>query len=253
MILEGQVAIVTGAGSGIGRGAAEIMAAEGATVVVTDRSIENANETVSRIKTKGGAAVARKVDVTVDADLDDMISSTIDTYGRIDILHNHAGVQVAGNAEQLAPEGMDLSYQINTRAHYYAARKAIPYMKKQGQGVIINTASNSGVFYDKEMLAYTTSKAATIAMTKQMAVDYAKFNIRINALCPGWVDTPFNGPYIEQMGGRKAIEKYVADTIPIGRWATVEEIAESVLYLASHRSAFMTGHALVIDGGECIA
>lgn len=90
-------------------------------------------------------------------------------------------------------------------------------------------------------------------MTKQMAVDYAKFNIRINALCPGWVDTPFNGPYIEQMGGRKAIEKYVADTIPIGRWATVEEIAESVLFLASHRSAFMTGHALVIDGGECIA
>lgn len=253
MILEGQVAIVTGAGSGIGRGAAEILAAEGAIVVVTDRSIENANETVSRIKTKGGAAVAQKVDVTMDADLDDMISSTIDTYGKIDILHNHAGVQVAGNAEQLAPEGLDLSYQINTRAHYYAARKAIPYMKKQGQGVIINTASNSGVFYDKEMLAYTTSKAATIAMTKQMAVDYAKFNIRINALCPGWVDTPFNGPYIEQMGGRKAIEKYVADTIPIGRWATVEEIAESVLYLASHRSAFMTGHALVIDGGECIA
>lgn len=253
MILEGQIAIVTGAGSGIGRGAAEIMAAEGATVVVTDRSIENANETVSLIKTKGGTAVARKVDVTVDTDLDGMIGSTIDTYGRIDILHNHAGVQVAGNAEQLEPEGLDLSYQINTRAHYYAARKAIPYMKKQGQGVIINTASNSGVFYDKEMLAYTTSKAATIAMTKQMAVDYAKFNIRINALCPGWVDTPFNGPYIEQMGGRKAIEKYVADTIPIGRWATVEEIAESVLFLASHRSAFMTGHALVIDGGECIA
>lgn len=206
MILEGQIAIVTGAGSGIGRGAAEIMAAEGATVVVTDRSIENANETVSLIKTKGGTAVARKVDVTVDTDLDGMIGSTIDTYGRIDILHNHAGVQVAGNAEQLEPEGLDLSYQINTRAHYYAARKAIPYMKKQGQGVIINTASNSGVFYDKEMLAYTTSKAATIAMTKQMAVDYAKFNIRINALCPGWVDTPFNGPYIEQMGGRKAIE-----------------------------------------------
>lgn len=253
MILEGQVAIVTGAGSGIGRGAAEIMAAEGATVVVTDRSIENANETVSLIKTKGRKAVARKVDVTVDIDLDGMIGSTIDTYGRIDILHNHAGVQVAGNAEQLEPDGLDLSYQINTRAHYYAARKAIPYMKKQGQGVIINTASNSGVFYDKQMLAYTTSKAATIAMTKQMAVDYAKFNIRINALCPGWVDTPFNGPYIEQMGGRKAIEKYVADTIPIGRWATVEEIAESVLFLASHRSAFMTGHALVIDGGECIA
>jgi len=253
MILEGQVAIVTGAGSGIGRGGAEIMAAEGAIVVVTDRSFESASETASLINAKRGTAIARKVDVTLDEDLDEMISSTIAAYGRIDILHNHAGIQIAGNAEQVEPDGMDLSYQINTRAHYYAARKAIPYMKKQGRGVIINTASNSGVFFDKEMLAYTTSKAATIAMTKQMAVDYARFNIRVNALCPGWVDTLFNGPYIEQMGGRDAIEKYVADTIPIGRWATVEEIAESVLFLASHRSAFMTGHALVVDGGECIA
>lgn len=253
MILEGQVAIVTGAGSGIGRGAAEIMAAEGATVVVTDRSFERASETASRINANGGTAIARKVDVTLDEDLDEMISTTIAAHGRIDILHNHAGIQIAGNAEQVEPEGMDISYQVNTRAHYYAARKAIPYMKKQGQGVIINTASNSGVFYDREMLAYTTSKAATIAMTKQMAVDYASFNIRVNALCPGWVDTEFNEPYIAQMGGRNAIEKYVADTIPIGRWATVEEIAESVLFLASHRSAFMTGHALVVDGGECIA
>ena len=253
MILEGQVAIVTGAGSGIGRGGAEIMAAEGAIVVVTDRSFERASETASRIKENGGTAIARKVDVTVDQDLDEMISSTIAAYGRIDILHNHAGIQIAGNAEQVEPDGMDISYQVNTRAHYYAARRAIPYMKKQGRGVIINTASNSGVFFDKEMLAYTTSKAATIAMTKQMAVDYASFNIRINALCPGWVDTEFNEPYIAQMGGRDAIEKYVADTIPIGRWATVEEIAESVLFLASHRSAFMTGHALVVDGGECIA
>lgn len=182
-----------------------------------------------------------------------MISSTIAAYGRIDILHNHAGIQIAGNAEQVEPKGMDISYQVNTRAHYYAARKAIPFMKKQGGGVIINTASNSGVFYGSEMLAYTTSKAATIAMTKQMAVDYAKYNIRINALCPGWVDTVFNEPYIAQMGGREAIEKYISDTIPIGRWATVEEIAESVLFLASSRSAFMTGHALVVDGGECIA
>ena len=182
-----------------------------------------------------------------------MISSTIAAYGRIDILHNHAGIQIAGNVEQVEPKGMDISYQVNTRAHYYAARKAIPFMKKQGGGVIINTASNSGVFYGSEMLAYTTSKAATIAMTKQMAVDYAKYNIRINALCPGWVDTVFNEPYIAQMGGREAIEKYISDTIPIGRWATVEEIAESVLFLASSRSAFMTGHALVVDGGECIA
>lgn len=253
MILEGQVAVVTGAGSGIGRGSAEIMASEGAIVVVTDRNFESASETASRINTKGGRASARKVDVAIDADLDEMVASTMSALGRIDILHNHAGIQVAGNAEQVAPAGMDVSYQVNTRAHFYASRAVIPLMKKQGRGVIINTASNSGVFFDHEMLAYTTSKAATIAMTKQMALDYAKFNIRINALCPGWVDTAFNEPYITQMGGREAIEQYVCETIPMGRWATVEEIAESVLFLASRRSAFMTGHALVVDGGECIA
>jgi NAD(P)-dependent dehydrogenase (short-subunit alcohol dehydrogenase family) len=103
------------------------------------------------------------------------------------------------------------------------------------------------------MLAYITTKAAIIMMTKQIALDYAKFNIRCNALCPGWVDTPFNDPYIRQMGGRVAIEKYISDTIPMGRWASIEEIAESILFLASDRSSFMTGHALVIDGGECIA
>ena len=253
MILDGQVAVVTGAGSGIGQGGAEILAAEGATVLVTDRSIDNANETVALIEAKGNKAVAMKVDVTSDADLEQMIAYAVNDLGKIDILHNHAGIQIAGTAEQVKPKGMDLSYQINTRAHYIAARLAIPHMKKQGHGVIINTASNSGVFYDAEMLAYTTSKAATIAMTKQMAVDYAKHNIRINALCPGWVDTPFNDPYIAQMGGRDAIEKYVAETIPMGRWASVEEIAESILFLASKRSGFMTGHALVMDGGECIA
>jgi NAD(P)-dependent dehydrogenase (short-subunit alcohol dehydrogenase family) len=253
MILEGRVAVVTGAGSGIGRGGAEILASEGAIVVATDLSLDKANQTVARIRANGGQGFARKVDVAVDQDLEEMIRATLKDHGRIDILHNHAGIQVAGSAEQVEPEGMDLSYQINTRAHYFASRLAIPHMKKQGQGVIINTASNSGVFYDKEMLAYTTSKAATIAMTRQMAVDYAKFNIRINALCPGWVDTSFNEPYIAQMGGREAIEKYVSQIIPIGRWALVEEIAESILFLASSRSAFMTGHALVVDGGECLA
>ena len=197
-------------------------------MVVTDRCLDSASETVARIHTKGGKATAQKVDVTHDEDLERMVETTIADQGQLNILHNHAGIQVAGNAEQVDPAGMDASYQINT-------------------------APNSGVFYDNEMLAYTTSKAATIAMTKQMAVDYAKFNIRVNALCPGWVDTAFNEPYIAQMGGRDAIEEYVSKTMPIGRWAMVEEIAESALFLASHRSAFMTGHALVVDGGECIA
>jgi NAD(P)-dependent dehydrogenase (short-subunit alcohol dehydrogenase family) len=103
------------------------------------------------------------------------------------------------------------------------------------------------------MTAYITSKAASITLTRQIALDVARYGIRINALCPGWVDTPFNDPYMRQMGGRAALEAYVKDKIPMGRWASVAEIAESILYLASDRSSYMTGHALVIDGGECIA
>src|SRR5690606_3544483 len=122
----------------------------------------------------------------------------------------------------------------------------------QGKGVILNTASSSGVLYDREMIAYTTTKHAVIAMTKQMAGDYAGHGIRVNALCPGWVDTPFNAPFINQMGGREAIEAYIKEKVPMGRWADVEEIAEPILFLVSDRSSYMTGQILVVDGGETV-
>jgi NAD(P)-dependent dehydrogenase (short-subunit alcohol dehydrogenase family) len=133
-----------------------------------------------------------------------------------------------------------------------AARLVMPAMKAQGKGVILNTASSSGVLYDREMIAYTTTKHAVIAMTKQMAGDYARHGIRVNALCPGWVDTPFNAPFISQMGGREAIEGYIKEKVPMGRWADVEEIAEPILFLVSDRSSYMTGQILVVDGGETV-
>jgi NAD(P)-dependent dehydrogenase (short-subunit alcohol dehydrogenase family) len=103
------------------------------------------------------------------------------------------------------------------------------------------------------MIAYATTKHAVVAMVRQMAIDYGREGIRFNALCPGWVDTPFNAPFMHQMGGREALERHVREKIPMGRWASVDEIAEAILFLASDRSSFMTGQALVIDGGECIA
>jgi len=253
MILKDRIVIVTGAGSGIGRGGAEILAREGAHVVVSDLSLERAEETVDVIRKAGGCAEAHATDVTNNDALEKLVADTHAAHHRIDILHSHAGIQVEGTLEEATVEGLDDSYSLNVRPHFVAARAVVPHMKAQGGGSIINTSSNSGVFIDKGMLAYTTTKAAIIAMTKQIAVDYAKYNIRCNALCPGWVDTPFNEPYIRQMGGRAAIEKYVSETIPMGRWASIEEIAESILFLASDRSSFITGHALVIDGGECIA
>jgi NAD(P)-dependent dehydrogenase (short-subunit alcohol dehydrogenase family) len=253
VILKDRAAIVTGAGSGIGRAGAEIMAREGARIVVADRDAAAGEETVRRIAENGGKALAVTTDVGETAALERLVQRTVQEFGRVDILHSHAGIQVEGSLEEVDPPGMDRSWSINVRAHFTLARLVMPHMRKQGGGSIIVTSSNSGVFYDPGMIAYATSKHAAVAMVKQIAIDYGKYNVRVNALCPGWVDTPFNDPFTRQMGGREALLDYVAKKIPLGRFASVDEIAEAILYLASDRSAFMTGHALVIDGGECIA
>ena len=252
MILGDRIAIITGAGSGIGRAGAQIMAREGAHVVAVDISFANAQETVDLIIKAGGSAESLIADVTDDSALEAGIAAIAAHHGRIDILHNHAGAQVAGDLEQVDVEGFDKSWSLNVRAHFMAARLVMPIMKKAGKGVILNTASSSGVLYDREMIAYTTTKHAIIAMTRQIAGDYAKFGIRVNALCPGWVDTPFNEPFIAQMGGRGAIEGYIAEKVPLGRWADVSEIAEPILFLVSDRSSYMTGQILVVDGGETV-
>ncbi len=253
MILQDRVAIVTGAGSGIGRAGAEILAREGAAVVVADRDGAAGEETAKRLEAAGGRAPAVATDVGDDAQLERLVKRTLEIFGRIDILHSHAGIQVEGPLESVDPDGMDASWRINVRAHFSLARLVMPAMRKQGGGSIIVTSSNSGVFYDREMIAYATSKHAAVAMVKQIAIDYGKYNVRVNALCPGWVDTPFNDAFTRQMGGRENLLAHIREKIPMGRFASVEEIAEAILFLASDRSAFMTGHALVIDGGESIA
>lgn len=252
MLLENKVAFVTAAGSGIGAMGAIRMAREGARVVVTDRDGAAAERVVAAIAREGNRAEALCVDVTDDAALEGAIARTAATHGRLDVLHSHAGIQIEGKLEQVTAADMDASWALNVRAHFVAARAALAPMRSQGGGSVIITSSNSGVQYDRGMITYCTTKHAVLAMTRQMAADYARENIRFNALCPGFIDTPFNKGFEIQMGGRDRLEAYVAEEIPMGRWGTVEEIAEGIVYLASDRSAFMTGNALVIDGGECL-
>lgn len=252
MLLQNKVAFVTGAGSGIGAAGARAMAVEGAHVVVTDRDDAAARDIADWIKARGFGAEAQTVDVSDDDALTAAITATTDKHGRLDILHSHAGIQIEGKLEQVSAADMDASWSLNVRAHFVAAKAVIAPMRAQGGGSIIITSSNSGVQYDREMIAYATTKHAVLAMTRQMAADYAKENIRFNALCPGFIDTPFNRGFEIQMGGRDKLEEYIRDAIPMGRFGTVEEIADGIVFLASDRSSFMTGHALVIDGGECI-
>jgi NAD(P)-dependent dehydrogenase (short-subunit alcohol dehydrogenase family) len=228
------------------------MAREGARVVVADRDASAGAETVHRIIHAGGHGESVVTDVADDEALARLVDHVMRHYGRIDILHNHAGVQVAGTLEEVEPGGMDRSWQVNVRAHFMLARFVVPYMRAAGKGVILNTASSSGILIDRGMIAYATSKHAVVAMTRQMAKDYAKDGIRVNALCPGWVDTPFNEAFTRQMGGRAALLRYIEEAVPMGRFATPEEIADSILFLVSDRSAYVTGHALVVDGGETL-
>jgi NAD(P)-dependent dehydrogenase (short-subunit alcohol dehydrogenase family) len=251
MLLEGRVAFLTGAGSGIGRAGALALAREGAVLCVTDLDGARAQGVAEEILAAGGRAEAMALDAADDAAVQAAIDA-VAARGRLDILHSHAGIQVPGRLTEVSAEGMDASWRLNVRAHFIAARAAMPHMQRQGKGSIIITASNSGVQYDRGMIAYCTTKHAVIAMTRQIAADYAADNIRCNALCPGFVDTPFNRGFEAQMGGREALEGYVARSIPMGRWADVDEIAASIVYLASDLASFMTGHALVVDGGESL-
>lgn len=251
-VLQDRVAFLTGAGSGIGRAGALALARNGATVVVSDLDPACAQAVAAEIFSSGGRAEGLGLDVTDDAALAAAIADADRRHGRLDILHSHVGIQIPGRLEDVSVDDMDASWRLNVRSHFVAARAAMAVMKPRGKGSIIITSSNSGVQYDRGMIAYCTTKHAIIAMVRQIAVDYAHSGVRCNALCPGFVDTVFNAGFEVQMGGRKSLETYVARSIPMGRWGTPNEIAESIVYLASDQSSFMTGHALVLDGAESL-
>lgn len=237
--------VVTGAGSGIGRAMARAFSAEGATVVAADKDGASAAETAIGLE----HATAMLVDVTQAPSVKRLIDDTHARHGRIDILCNNAGIGSSKTVVDCEPDEWDQLFAVNVRGVYLGCKYAIPLMIAQGGGVIVNTASVAGLIGLPNRAAYCASKGAVVTLTKQVAVDYVAHGIRCNCICPGTVDTPWVARLVKEAADPTALRAELVARQPMGRLGTAEEVAQAALYLASDDAAFVTGTALVIDGG----
>ena len=245
MRLKDKVAIITGAASGIGKATAKLFAEHGAKVVVADIDKDGGSQTVTQIQNGGNEAIFVETDVTLKVNTEKMVAQTVETYGKLDILFNNAGIAMRLPVAELPEEDWHRCLDVNLTGVFLCAKAAIPAMLKNGGGSIINMSSIYGVVGADVRAAYVASKGGVTNLTRGMALDYAENNIRVNCICPGFVETPLVAGVI------KTPEEYqaLADKHPMRRLGQPEEIAYGALYLASDESAFVTGIALPIDGG----
>jgi 3-oxoacyl-[acyl-carrier protein] reductase len=252
MKLSNKVALITGSGSGIGRASALLFSHEGARVCVADIDKKGGEETVDLIKQKGGSAVFVRADITKASDAERMVKMALDQYGKLDILFNNAGIGMPFiSVEQIEESLWHRLMDINVKGIFLGCKYAVPAMKRQGGGVIINTASISGVRPRPGLSAYSASKGAAILLTKALAIELAPFKIRVNCVNPVVVETPFLEKNIDRNQLEEA-KKTMLSTIPLGRLCQPEDIAQAALYLASDESSMVTGLALDVDGGRGI-
>ncbi len=245
--LDGKVALITGAGSGIGRASALAFAREGAKVAVADIVVEGGEETVRMVKEAGGEAFFIKVDVSNAADVEAMVNTVVDTYGRIDCAYNNAGIEGRLASTDEYPEDVfDKVIDINLTGVWLCMKYELPHMLKQGSGAIVNTASGAGLIGVAGMSAYVASKHGVVGLTKTAALEYAKSGIRVNAVCPGLIQTPM----VERItADQPQLGEALVAAEPVGRTGKPEEIAESVVWMCSDAASFVTGHAMSVDGG----
>ena len=249
MRLEGKIALITGAGSGQGREAAVLFAQEGARVVVTDVDENGVKETVEKITADGGEAVGRRVDVADATQIQDGVGFAIRTYGSLSVLYNNAGVYLRGKdgpVTRVSDDIWDQTLNVNLKSMYLCCKYAIPEMIKAGGGAIVNTASDAGLIGVKRTGAYVASKHGVVGLTKTAALEYAKSGVRVNAVCPGPIETPM------LMKGADRFPQMIPKMVkaqPNGRLGKPEEIAEAAVWLCSDAASFVTGLAMPVDGG----
>ncbi|MFM0554679.1 SDR family oxidoreductase [Paraburkholderia sediminicola] len=245
---EGKVAFVTGAANGIGQATALAFAQEGADVVVVDLSEEGVKATAQMIEQEGVRALAVKCDVSKPEDVQAALAATIDKFGRLDFAFNNAGIeQPLAYTADISDEGFERIVRVNLGGVFYCMKHQIPIMLKNGGGSIVNTSSGAGVVGIRGQGAYCATKHGVIGLTKSAALEYGKDGVRINAVCPGIIDTPMIGRFTQ--GTEENRQRMIAQE-PIGRLGRPEEIANTVLWLCSDVAGFAIGHALVIDGGQ---
>lgn len=251
MSLTGKTALITGGGSGMGRAAALALAREGAAVLIAARNAARGAQAAAEIEAQGGRAHFVECDVRIAADCQRAVDVAVKTYGRLDILFNNAGVVRAGRADDTDEATWDEVMDTNVKGVFLMCRAAIPVMRAQGGGVIINNASDSGLVGEPNLAAYCASKGAVVLLTKAMAIDHALEGIRVNAICPGpiyvhrWEERAAAGGYDVS----RDVERFVSD-IPLGRVGTPDEITPLVIFLASDASSFITGAAIPVEGGR---
>lgn len=249
MRLDGKVAIITGGGTGIGKATAILFADQGAKVVIANRRSGTGEAVVNSIVEKGGEASFISTDVSKSDELRKMVEYTIGTYSRIDILFNNAGITgETGPFWEISDNGWDILIRTNLTGHFLCAKYVVPHMLKQGGGVIVNMSSVLGYSAYGNVCPYMTSKAGIVGMTKAMALDLARKNIRVNCIVPGSIDTPMMWE-LYKPEDLPRIEKEAAESVPIGRVAAPEEIANAVLFLVSPLASLITGATLIADGG----